>query len=88
MTVHYKQSGMLAGQVVDRKYVELDARRRQFRLVSHDLIPARSGKGFEVKEGQVFRVVDERARACHCTTACLRDLRHPLISQEKLDEPT
>jgi uncharacterized protein YcgI (DUF1989 family) len=49
---------MLAGQPIDSKYLDLDARRSEFRLVSRDDIPARSGKGFEVKEGQVFRVVE------------------------------
>lgn len=58
MAAMRKQTGMLAGTEIDRKYVELDARREHFRLVSRDLIPARSGKGFEVSEGQVFRVIE------------------------------
>lgn len=53
-----KQTGMLAGTEIERKYIELDARREQFRLLSREMIPARSGRGFEVNEGQVFRVVE------------------------------
>ena len=49
---------MLEGTAVDQKYIELDARRDRFRLVSREVIPARSGKGFEVRQGQVFRVVE------------------------------
>ncbi len=58
MTAPTKTSGMLAGHEIDRKYIDLDARRPELRLVSQETIPACSGKGFEVKEGQVFRVVE------------------------------
>ena len=57
MTAPSKVSGMLAGNEIDRKYVELNARRSGFRLLSQDIIPAQSGKGFSVDCGQVFRII-------------------------------
>ncbi len=53
-----KMSGMLTGAAIDQKYLDLDARRESFRLVSQDVIPACSGKGFSVNEGQIFRVIE------------------------------
>jgi hypothetical protein len=53
-----KKSGMLVGSAIDQKYINLDARRNLFKLVSQDVIPACSGKGFSVNQGQVFRVVE------------------------------
>ena len=50
---------MLAGTKIDARYIELDAARDAFGLVSRDVIPARSGKGFSVDKGQVFRIVEE-----------------------------
>ncbi len=54
-----RTSGMLAGTEIDARYLELDAARDSFELVSRDVIPARSGKGFSVDKGQVFRIVEE-----------------------------
>lgn len=53
-----KKSGMLAGTAIDQKYIDFDARRDFFRIVSQDVIPACSGKGFSVNEGQIFRVIE------------------------------
>jgi uncharacterized protein YcgI (DUF1989 family) len=53
-----KKSGMLAGTAIDQKYIDFDARRDSFRLVSQDVIPACSGKGFAVNKGQIFRVIE------------------------------
>ncbi len=52
-----KKSGMLMGTPVEQKYIDLDAKRDQFKLVSRDVIPAKSGKGFAVDKGQIFRIV-------------------------------
>jgi len=49
---------MLAGTAIASKYVDMDARRDAYELVSSDLIPPCSGKGFTVDEGQVFRIVE------------------------------
>jgi uncharacterized protein YcgI (DUF1989 family) len=53
-----KQSGMLIGQKVDGKYVELTSGRLPLSLVKGGLIPACSGKGFAVSQGQVFRIIE------------------------------
>lgn len=53
-----KQSGMLMGSEIDPRYLALDAARDQFRKLSEDVIPARSGKGFSVDKGQIFRIVE------------------------------
>ncbi len=53
-----KQFGMLMGTKVEQKYLDLDAARDQFTKVSEEVILACSGKGFSVKQGQIFRIVE------------------------------
>lgn len=53
-----KQSGMLMGTEIEQTYLDLDAARDSFVKVSEDVIPARSGKGFAVDKGQIFRIVE------------------------------
>lgn len=53
-----RSNGMLAGTPIDQRYIDLDAQRDAFQLVSSELIPACSGKGFSVDKGQVFRIVE------------------------------
>lgn len=53
-----KQSGMLAGSEIEQKYLDLDAARATFSKVLEDVILPRSGKGFSVDKGQIFRIVE------------------------------
>ncbi len=53
-----KRTGMLADTAIDHKYKDLDTRRESFQLISHKMIPARSGVGFSVDKGQVFRLIE------------------------------
>ncbi|WP_163930315.1 urea carboxylase-associated family protein [Paraferrimonas sp. SM1919] len=52
-----RDSGMLMGTAIDPKYHQLTEQREQFTLVEQGHIAARSGKGFVVKAGQVFRII-------------------------------
>lgn len=52
-----RTSGMLAGYEIDPRYIDLASRRDSFRRLSQEIIPARSGRGFSVDAGQVFRVI-------------------------------
>jgi uncharacterized protein YcgI (DUF1989 family) len=52
-----RSSGMLEGTSIDQKYIDLAAQREAYQLVSSELIPPCSGKGFSVDKGQVFRIV-------------------------------
>ena len=52
-----RSSGMLEGTEIDAKYVDLDKARPTFERVSQAEIPKRSGRGFVVDAGQVFRIV-------------------------------
>ncbi len=53
-----KQSGMLMGSEIEPRYLDLDEARDRFSKVSQDVIPARSGKGFAVDKGQIFRIIE------------------------------
>lgn len=57
ITAATKHSGMLAGTVIEQKYIDLDTQRKNFKLVSSQVILACSGRGFKVDKGQVFRIV-------------------------------
>ena len=52
-----RSSGMLEGTTIEQKYIELDAQRDAYQLVSAGLITPCNGKGFSVDKGQVFRIV-------------------------------
>ena len=52
-----KSCGMLAGTVVEQKYIDLAEQCHTFKRVSAEIIPVQSGKGFSVDKGQVFRII-------------------------------
>lgn len=52
-----RRSGMLQGTPINSFYIDISQQRSTFKLVQQDIILAESGKGFVVKAGQVFRIV-------------------------------
>ena len=54
---------MPEGTAVDRKYIDLAARRDACQPVSTGLISPCGGKGFSVNKGRVFRIVQGRGPA-------------------------
>jgi len=52
-----RTSGMLCGTAIDPKYHQLSVNKDQYKKISHEHIPAKSGKAFHVKQGQTFRII-------------------------------